>query len=429
MRAFQKKSSARQQHSISQETVQMKKVFITGRGLITPLGQGKAANKKALHEGTSGIVFQPEWAEKGLLSCVAGTVAVAAESRYLDRKRKRFMTHSSIMAVLAVEEALAEASLDPAYIAGKRIAVISGVAGTSYKEIYESTDSYLQTKSFRKVNPCTVPRIMPSSAVANLSLVFGFTGESYDISAACASSQHATILGARMIQSGMYDIVICGGAEQTDWIQAAGFIAIRALANNYNDCPEKASRPFAADRDGFVLAEGAGFMVLESEESVKERGAKAISEISGTYSNSNATDMVVPDKAASVAVMRGALASAQLAPKDIDYINTHGTATVIGDPIEMRAIKEVFGDAPAINSTKSQTGHMVGATGAVEMIFISIMMENNFISPSLNLENPEEEFRSANFVTKTRENVTIKHALNNSFAFGGSNASLIISAV
>ena len=407
----------------------MKKVFITGRGLITPLGHGKTINKKALRKGKSGVVFIPEWSENGLVSCVAGAVDVEAESQYLDRKRKRFMTKNSIMAVLAVEEALAEAKLTPEYIASKRIGVITGVAGSSYAEAYSSTQLFFKTNSLRKINPCTVPRIMPSSAVANLSLVFGFTGESYDISAACASSAHATMLGSRMIQSGLYDIIICGGAEQCDWIQALGFTAIRALSKNYNDCPEKASRPFGADRDGFVMAEGAGFMVLESEESMKERGVKAISQISGAYANSNATDMVVPDKAASVAVMRGALASANLVPEDIDYINTHGTATLIGDPVEMRAIKEVFGDAPAINSTKSQTGHMIGATGAVEIIFTSMMIENNFISPSLNLETPEEEFEWADFVLQTRENINIKHALSNSFAFGGSNAALIISAV
>lgn len=407
----------------------MKKVFITGRGLITPLGHGKTVNEKALREGKSGVVFVPAWHENGLVSCVAGVVDLNIESQYLDRKRKRFMANNSVMAVLAVEEALAEAKLTPEYIAGKRIAVISGVAGTSYEEVYNSTNLFLKTKSVRKVNPCTVPRIMPSSAVSNLSLVFGFTGESYDISAACASSAHATMLGARMIQADMYDIVICGGAEQCDWVLALGFTAIRALSKNYNDCPEKASRPFGADRDGFVLAEGAGFMVLESEESLQERNVKAISQISGCYGNSNATDMVVPDKAASIAVMRGALASANLVPEDIDYINTHGTATLIGDPVEMRAIKEVFSNSPAINSTKSQTGHMIGATGAVELIFTSMMIENNFISPSLNLENPEEEFKGTDFVLQTRENVNIKHALSNSFAFGGSNASLIISAV
>jgi 3-oxoacyl-[acyl-carrier-protein] synthase-1 len=407
----------------------MKKVFITGRGLVTPLGRGRSVNEEALRTGKSGVVFCQDWANHSLASCVAGLVDIELESDFLDRKRKRFMAPNSAMAVLAVEEALAEANLSPEDIANKRIAVISGVAGTSYEEIYNTADTFYETKQIRKVNPCVVPRVMPSSAVANLSLIFGFTGESYDISAACASSAHATILGARMIQSGMYDIVVCGGAEQCDWVQALGFTAIRALSKNYNDAPSRASRPFAADRDGFVLAEGAGFMVLESEESMTQRKVQPYSTISGCCGNSNATDMVVPDTKASIAVMRGALESANLNPEEIDYINTHGTATLIGDPVEMRAIKEVFGTKPAINSTKSQTGHMIGATGAVELIFTSMMIEKNFISPSLNLENPEEEFEWADFVVETRENVKIKHALSNSFAFGGSNASLIISAV
>ncbi|MDD5697480.1 MAG: beta-ketoacyl-[acyl-carrier-protein] synthase family protein [Victivallaceae bacterium] len=407
----------------------MKDVFITGRGLITPLGIGRAVNEKALREGKSGVSFVTEWAEHNLTSCVAGIVNTDMECPRLNNKHKRFTAFNSIMAVVAVEEALAEAKLTPEDIADRRIAVISGVAGTCYKEIFETTNIFSATNKLRKVNPCIVPRVMPSSAVANLSLVFGFTGESYDISAACASSAHAVILGTRMIQAGMYDIVVCGGAEQCDWIQALGFTAIRALATKYNDCPQQASRPFAADRDGFVLAEGAGFMVLESEASLKQRRVEAVSRISGYCGNSNATDMVVPDVKASIAAMRGALAAAGLEPQDIAYINTHGTATPIGDPVEMQAIKAVFPHSPAINSTKSQTGHMIGATGAVELIFTSLMIEKNFISPSLNLENPETEFEWADFVLQTRENTKIRHALSNSFAFGGSNASLIISAV
>ena len=407
----------------------MKKVFITGRGLITPLGKGKAVNENALREGKSGIVFASEWAEHNLQSCVAGLVNLDVKSDFLDRKKMRFMAPNSIMAVLAVEEALAEAKLTAEDLATKRIAVISGVAGTSYKEIFETAHGYHQDGKLRRINPCIVPRVMPSSAVANLSLVFGFSGESYDISAACSSSAHATTMGARMIEAGMYDIVVCGGAEQCDWVQALGFTAIRALSRKYNDCPEKASRPFAADRDGFVLAEGAGFMVLESEESMESRKVKPVSQISGCYGNSNATDMVVPDATASIAVMRGAIQAANLEPGDIDYINTHGTATMIGDPVEMRAIREVFDKSPAINSTKSQTGHMIGATGAVEIIFTSLMIEKGFISPSINLENPEEEFAWADFVRETRDKVNIRHALSNSFAFGGSNASLVVSAV
>ena len=230
-----------------------------------------------------------------------------------------------------------------------------------------------------------------------------------------------------MIESGMYDMVVAGGAENLDWVQALGFTAARALSRAYNDTPEKASRPFDVDRDGFVLAEGAGFVVLESEESMKRRGVKPITCVSGCASNSNAKDMVVPDAAASESVMREAVKNAGLKVEDIAYVNTHGTATKVGDPVEMDAIKAVFGSNTAINSTKSQTGHMIGATGAVELIFSSLMMEHRFLSPSINLDNPEPAFAWADLVRTCRKDVTLKHVLSNSFAFGGSNISVVLS--
>ncbi|QSH40157.1 beta-ketoacyl-[acyl-carrier-protein] synthase family protein [Lentisphaerota bacterium ZTH] len=405
----------------------MNEVFITGRGLVTPLGNGIEVNKAALYEGRSGITFVKEWAEYNLKSQVGGIADREITCPLLDRKRLRFAPANAIMSANAVYEALNEAGISLEEIPSLRVAVIGGVAGSNYLEIYQNTAAYADSHNLRKINPCIVPRVMPSSAVSNLSLLFGFTGESYDISAACASSASSVMMGARLIASGEYDIVVCGGAEQTDWVQALGFTAIRALSKKYNSCPEKASRPFDRDRDGFVLAEGAGYMILESEASVKRRGVTPFSRITGFCANSNATDMVVPDAKSSADIMRCAVKAAGLKPGDVAYLNTHGTATPVGDPVEMEAVKEVFGDNIAINSTKSQTGHMIGATGAVEIIFTSIMIENSFISPSLNLENPEEEFHWADFVTETR-NVRIKHALSNSFAFGGSNVSLIVSA-
>ena len=227
--------------------------------------------------------------------------------------------------------------------------------------------------------------------------------------------------------SGLYDIVVAGGAEQLDWVQALGFNAIRALSRKYNDQPEIASRPFDRDRDGFVLAGGAGYMILESGRSVARRGARPISEISGVASNSNASDMVVPDAPSCMEVMRQAVADAGLRPSDVTYVNTHGTATPVGDPVEMAALRDVFGSKVAINSTKSQTGHMVGATGAAEIIFTSIMMEKQFLSRSINLDNPEPEFGWADLIREYREGVRVRHALSNSFAFGGSNVSVVIS--
>ena len=269
---------------------------------------------------------------------------------------------------------------------------------------------------------------MPSSSVSILSLIFGIKGESYDISAACASSALAVMQAARLIRSGEYDVVLVGGAEQLDWTTALGFCACRALATKFNDTPEKASRPFAVDRDGFVLAGGAAYMVLESEKSVRSRGAKPICEITGIAGNSSASDMVVPDADASASVMQKALKDAGLNINDIGYINTHGTATCVGDKVEIDAIRKLVGNGktPAINSTKSQTGHMVGATGAAEVIFSTIMLEKEFISPSINCEELDPDFEGADIVRQLRE-VRFDHALSNSFAFGGSNACIIIS--
>jgi 3-oxoacyl-[acyl-carrier-protein] synthase-1 len=270
---------------------------------------------------------------------------------------------------------------------------------------------------------------MPSSAAALISLVFGIKGESYDITAACASGALSTIVAARLIRSGEYDCVITGGAEQVDWVQALGFCACRALSTKYNETPERASRPFDRDRDGFVLSGGSGFMILESEKSILRRNAKPISELSGWGANSNATDMVVPDAASSAAVMGLAISHAGLNPADIGYVNTHGTSTSVGDKLELDAIRSVIGDKVAINSTKSQTGHMVGATGASEIIFTSMMLEKNFISPSINSDNVEPGYEWADIVTECRTSTDIRHAVSNSFAFGGSNAAVVVSKI
>ncbi|MFA7229898.1 MAG: beta-ketoacyl-[acyl-carrier-protein] synthase family protein [Victivallaceae bacterium] len=406
----------------------MEKVYITGRGLITPLGNGKDKNRESLKNGRSGIVQVPDWVERNLESQVAGISDENPECPLLDRKKLRFCPKSAVMSAAAVYEALQEAKIAVEDIPSLRIAVIGGVAGSNYREIYETTHAFVVSGKLRSISPYSVPRVMPSSAVSNLSLIYGFTGESYDISSACASSAHAVLVGSRLIAAGLYDIVVCGGAEQLDWVQALGFMAIRALSRKYNNTPAKASRPFDSERDGFVLAEGAGYVVLESEKSIIRRGVKPICQISGAAANSNATDMVAPDAASNSVVMRDAVANAGLNLNDITYINTHGTATPVGDPIEMEAIKQVFGGSVAINSTKSMTGHMIGATGAVEIIYTTMMINENFICPSINLENPEPEFSWADFVTELREGVKIKHALSNSFAFGGTNISVVISS-
>ena len=407
----------------------MEKVFITGRGLLTPLGNGLAANEAALREGKSGITVVPEFVEKHLTSVVGGVPDQDPECEFLDRKTKRFSPPAAVMSVAAAVEAFTEAGIPLDKVSEYPMALVGGQASSNALEIHSLAQAYLDRNfNLRAVSPFAVPRIMPSSSISVLSLLFGIRGESFDVSAACSTSALSVAQAVRLIRSGEYDMVLVGGSEQIDWTCALGFCACRALATAYNDTPEKASRPFSASRDGFVLAAGAAYMLLESERSVRARGAKPICEISGIGGNSSASDMVVPDADASSGVMAKALANAGLNISDIGYINTHGTATPVGDKVEIEAIRRLVGSGkcPAINSTKSQTGHMVGATGAAEIIFSSIMLEKQFISPSINCEDLDPEFADVDIVREYRE-CAFDHAISNSFAFGGSNVSVVIS--
>lgn len=405
----------------------MNKVVVTGRGLVTPLGVGLAANEEALRAGRAGIVSVPEFIELGVPTTVAGVADHEPECPFVDRRNSRFMTPNSRMAAGAVWQAMQEAGLDIESLKNYKTAIIGGCAGSSYKEIHDSAAIFENTGGrVKSLSPLVVPRVMPSSAIASLSLILGITGESYDISCACASGTVSIMNATRLLQYGLYDMVICGGSEELDWVITVGFNAIRALGKKYNDRPSQASRPFDRDRDGFILAEGAGYLILETEECALRRGARPISVIEGYSANSNANDMVVPDAPSSARVMADAVANAGLTPDDIKYVNTHGTATPVGDPVEIDAVRRVFGDKPAVNSTKSMTGHMIGATGAVEAIYCSMMMEKNYLCPSINLDNPEPEFDGVDFVRETRENVNIDHCITNSFAFGGSNVCLVM---
>ena len=408
----------------------MERVYITGRGMVTPIGDDLASNEAALRSGKSGITRIEEFSRYGLDSQVGGMPNQSIETPLVDRKRQRYCPPAALMSIVAAAQAFTEAGFSLEELPKLRIALVGGTASANNLEIYQSAERYLGSNMrLRTISPFIVPRVMPSSSISNLSLVFGIKGESYDISAACSSSALSIIIATRLIRSGAYDIVLAGGAEQLDWSMALGFCACRALSKKYNETPEKASRPFDVDRDGFVIAGGAAYVVLESERSVRARKARPITLVSGIMANSNAIDMVAPDAQSSSEVMGGAIRDAGLKPEDIDYVNTHGTGTPIGDPIEMAAIRSVMGDHPAINSTKSQTGHMVGATGAAEIIYSSLMLEKGFLSPSVNLDNPDPEFAWADLVREYRPNVNLRHALSNSFAFGGSNAAVVVSRV
>jgi 3-oxoacyl-[acyl-carrier-protein] synthase-1 len=408
----------------------MKNVVITGRGLITPLGNGLEKNEESLRNGRSGVTYVPEWKELGLESQIAGLADHEPQCPLLNQKNMRFMTPTTKMAFAATWEALNEAKISPEEIRGKRIAVILGCACSAYEQIYLGAKIVADTRKVKKLSPFTVPKVMASSAVSNLSLNLGLTGESYNISSACTSSAHAIMIAARLIEAGVYDMIITGGAEETSWVHAVGFDAMRAMSRGFNDRPTSASRPFDRDRDGFVMASGAGILILETAKHAAARGVKPIVRLSGVSANSNATDMVVPDPESSCSVMKMAIDDAGLDVSDIAYINTHGTSTPTGDPLEMKSIRLLMGDSArkvAINSTKSMTGHMIGATGAVEAIFCTMMMEKNFICPSINLDNPEPEFDWADLVRECRTNVNVRHSLSNSFGFGGTNASLVFS--
>ena len=406
-------------------------VVITGRGLITPIGLSLSENLEALKTGKSGIKRDPYWQELNLDSQVAGSVNLDNfECPAFDRKQLRFMPNSARMAVAAAYEAITEAGYTMQTLPGSKMAVITGCGGSSYSEYFKSIMTYERTHSIRKISPFSIPRIMPSSAVANLSLVYKIGGESYDVSCACTSGAVALIQAFRLIQSGAYDIVMAGGCEELCWQQALGFGAMHALSSNFNEEPEKASRPFDKQRTGFVLSEAAGIMILESEAHAKARGAKSYGRISGYACNSNACDMVAPSPEVSADVMSAAIKNAGLTPADIDYVNTHGTGTPVGDPVEVDALKTVFHDhgaSPMINSTKSQTGHPIGAAGAIELIFCTQMIEHSFVSPSINVDDLEESMAWADIVRTPRMNVPIRHALSNSFGFGGTNAAIIVS--
>ena len=409
-----------------------KEVVVTGRGLVTPIGVGLDQNEDSLRNGKSGIAFEPKWKELGLASCICGQVDKSIDCPLLNKKNRRFMSQNTLSGAVAAYEAITEAGLTVEDLRKTRVAIVLGHGGSSQELSHVAASQIERLGSSKRSSPFIVPKAMPSSAVANLSLMLGISGESYAISSACASGSHAIMLASRLIQGGLYDMVITGGTEEVNWVQAAGFDAMRAISRSCNDTPETASRPFDTSRDGFVIAEGAGILVLESAEHAKSRNARAIVKISGTAANNNTHDMVVPDADASAKVMEKSIIDAGLKPSDIDYINTHGTSTPVGDVIEIAAIKQVFYEENknvAINSTKSMTGHMIGATGAIEIIFCTQMIDKSFICPTINLDNQDPETAWANIVKETISDVKVRHALSNSFGFGGTNSSVIVSAV
>ncbi len=409
----------------------MRRVVVTGMGIVCSIGNNKSEVLDSLQQGRSGITFQPAYAEHGLRSHVAGSVKLEVEA-LIDRKLMRFMAHGHAYAWIAMQEAIADAGLPPELVSNVRTGLVVGAGGTSTSSMLEATDT-LKEKGIRRVGPYMVTKTMSSGVAACLATGAQIKGVNYGISSACSTSAHCIGNGMEQIQLGKQDIVFAGGAEEEHWTMSLLFDAMGALSSKYNATPDKASRTYDADRDGFVISGGGGIVVLEEYEHAKARGAKIYAELVGYGATSDGYDMVAPSGEGAQRCMRMALKDADgndVGP--VDYINTHGTSTPVGDVKEIEAIRAVFGDqthgaVPHIASTKSLTGHALGAAGVNEAIYTLLMMENNFIAASANIDTLDTAAEGLPIVRQRLDNVTIQTALSNSFGFGGTNATLTFS--
>ena len=410
----------------------MRRVVITGLGIVSSLGNNKNEVKDSLFAGRSGISFQPEYAERGLRSQVAGSIKNLNIEALIDRKLLRFMAKGHAYAWLAMQEAIADAKLVEDQVSNVRTGLIVGAGGTSTESMLESTDT-LRDKGIRRVGPYAVTKTMSSGIAACLATGAKIKGVNYGISSACSTSAHCIGAGAEQIQLGKQDIVFAGGGEEEHWTMSFLFDAMGALSSKYNEAPTTASRTYDANRDGFVISGGGGIVVLEEYEHAKARGAKIYAEVVGYGATSDGYDMVAPSGEGAVRCMKLALEGhdgQKIA--HVDYINTHGTSTPVGDTKELEAIRAVFSDGaygktPAIASTKSLSGHALGAAGVNEAIYTLIMMENNFIAASANIETVDPAAEGLNIVRQRIDNIKIETALSNSFGFGGTNATLTLS--
>ena len=400
----------------------MKNVVVTGMGIISCIGSGLDNVLSSLKKGRSGIKSNPTYKEMGFRSHVSGSIDINL-SDLIDRKVLRFMSEASGFAYLAAEEALINAGLDLSAIDTSRIGIIAGSGGASSAAQIEASD-IARAKGPKRIGPYAVTKTMGSTVSAILGTTLKLKGVNYSISSACSTSAHCIGHAAELIQLGKQDIIIAGGAEQEHWTSSSMFDAMGALSSQYNDLPKQASRAFDLNRDGFVIAGGSGMLILEEEEHAIKRNAPIIARVRGYCANSDGYDMVSPSGEGASRCMSEALT---IHGEDIDYINAHGTSTPVGDLAELGAIKNVFGNSgPIIGSTKSMTGHSLGATGAQEAIYSILMMQNNFIAPSININNLVEEAEGLNIAQIMIEQ-EVNAVMSNSFGFGGTNASLVFS--
>ena len=400
----------------------MRRVVITGIGIVSCIGNNKAEVLESLLNTKSGIVFSEEHKKYNFRSQIVGNIKNLNLSEHIDRKQLRFMGDGSAYNFISLKEAIEESGLKEKDISNEKTGIVMGSGGPSIKNVYYAVD-VIRKSAPKRMGPYIVPRTMASTCSATLAVPFKIKGVNNSISSACATSGHCIGNGMELIQYGKQDIVFAGGGEELDWALSGMFDAMPALSSKYNNTPEKASRPYDASRDGFIIAGGGGALVLEEYEHAKARGAKIYAELTGYGATSDGYDMVAPSGEGAVRCMKMALKTTK---NKIDYINTHGTSTPVGDITELNAIKETFQNRiPKISSTKSLTGHPLGAASVHEAIYSLIMMKNNFIAASANIENMDDGAKSFPIVTKIEKNVSLNAVMSNSFGFGGTNSTLI----
>lgn len=403
----------------------MRRVVITGLGIVSSMGNNQNEVKDSLFNGKSGITFQQEYKDRGLRSQVAGSVNINYEEM-IDRKLLRFMAKGHAYAWIAMQEAIADSKLTDSDVSNNMTGLIVGAGGTSTESMLSGTE-VLKEKGIRRVGPYMVTKTMSNGVAACLATGAKIKGINYAISSACSTSAHCIGNALEQIQMGKQDIIFAGGAEEEHWTMSYLFDAMGAMSSKYNDTPEKASRTYDKDRDGFVIAGGAGIVVLEEYEHAIKRGANIYAELVGYGATSDGHDMVAPSGEGAERSMKIALGNNT---KNVDYINTHGTSTPVGDVVEVQAIHNVFGGGdyghmPLIASTKSLSGHALGAAGVNEAIYSLIMMKNNFIAASANVENVDENLAEVPIVTEALKDKELKVIMSNSFGFGGTNATLV----
>jgi 3-oxoacyl-[acyl-carrier-protein] synthase-1 len=398
-----------------------RRIAITGMGIASCLGNDLDTVSASLREGRAGIRALPDSIERGLRSQVGGPVDVVLDA-VIDRMLKRFMSDAAAYSYVSMRDAIADAGLDEAQVSNPRTGLVAGSGGGSSRWQVETAD-LLRERGVRKVGPYMVPRTMCSTVSANLATAFKIKGVSYSISAACATSAHCIGAAADLIRHGAQDIVFAGGGEDLDWTMTVMFDAMGALSSAFNETPEKASRPYDADRDGFVIAGGGGMLVLEDWDHAIARGARIHAELVGYGVTSDGADMVAPSGEGAVRCMRMAMQG--LEHRRVDYLNTHGTSTPLGDVTELNAVREVFGDAmPPLSSTKALSGHSLGAASVHEAIYCLLMMRDGFIAGSANIENLDPRAEGFPIARESRD-AQLDLVMSNSFGFGGTNGTLV----